>query len=181
MKKLLFMAVLASAVGANAQKWVKSTSRNAELEDVYYYVSEGDTIAKKWTNIYDNERFVTSIRKKDYIELWRLNDNNYMSLVFENNTIQVEKGSYYNIVVVMDDNSQMVDMAYVTKTKGSTNIVFTLPFDGVHILKNRSIKGIKIEGAVEDYVLDSKENELDTDFVRTCANIVWPDKPKEKV
>jgi hypothetical protein len=174
MRRLLFIAFLAISASSSAQGWVKSQSSDAYLKNVYVYVSKGDTIAKKWNDTSNNDTVITSERR-DYIELWHTAKRNMISLTFENDVVEIEKGSNYNVSIEMEDSSVISGVGMVSDAKENINLFISLKTEAVAYLKAFKIKQITIHGATEDFVFDSQENELDTDFIKKCANLVWPE------
>lgn len=175
MKKLGLAVMLLAAAGANAQ-WTKSDSFKTGKTDISFYIEKGDTIAKKWTETESGERFITSINRKDYCEVWRMNNFNYLSVLLDSPEIKIEKDKYYNVRILMDSNLYITDLAYARKSTKGTEFVLSVNSQEIDMLKTDSIKEIEIENTGEKYILDSRENNLDVNFIKKSAGIVWPDK-----
>lgn len=175
MKKLGLAVFLMAVTGSHAQ-WIKCNAEKLGKTDIAYYIEKGDTIAKKWTETESGERFVTSISRKDYCEVWKMNDFNYLSVLLDNPDIKTETDKYYNVRILMDSNLCITDLAYVRKSTKGTEFVLSVNSQEIDMLKTDSIKEIEIENTGEKYILDSRENNLDVNFIKKSAGIIWPDK-----
>lgn len=175
MKKLLVIAVLVFGFNTQAQNWVKVKTIDPEIKDVYHYISHGDIIAKKWTNISSGEKYTTGISKTEYCTVWKVDYDNYVSFFVDNSVVKVEEDKKYNARIVMEDDSIIKDLAEIYITKNSEfEFILNINSEGIKNLKTKSIKEFQIETETQDFIVDSKENELDVDFIKRCANLIWP-------
>jgi hypothetical protein len=175
MKKLLVIAVLAIGFNAQSQNWVKVKNTDSEVKDVYHYVSHGDITAKKWTNISSGEKFTSSVSKTEYCTIWKVDYDNYASFFIDNSVVKVEEGREYNVTIIMEDDSVIKDLAEVYINKDSrSEFILNLNSEGINLLKTKTIKEFQIKITEQNFIVDSKENELDVDFIKKSANLIWP-------
>lgn len=177
MKKLIIVGLLIAGLNVQAQKWVKDVKNNdSEITNVYDYVSHGDIIARKWTNLNSGRKFITSVSKSEYCTVWKSGYDNYVSFTVDNVVVKVDPKNKYNTVIVMEDNSEIKDLASVYLNEdGKFEFILDLNSQAISYLKKKNIKEFKIKTDVDDYEIDSAENELDYDFIKRISNLIWPE------
>jgi len=185
MKKALIIAIATISINANAQ-WSKSEKKEEGITDLYFYFLKNEIIAKKWTDLGDGYKYVSGINKGGYCQVWKKNELNCLSVfpnvesVFPiNPKINITIGSYYNVIVVMEDDSKIEKTTVSTLNYNKKELILYLDEKDIIHLKTSKIKEIKIEGDTDDYLIDNGGNRMDVNYVQKCAKVVWPDVSKK--
>jgi hypothetical protein len=177
MTKLLFITVFAFGCSVNAQWKLDTKHVNAEIKDIYNYYSNGDVIARKWIYVETGKKAASSVSKHEFCTVWKEGYDNYFSFTIDDETIKVKKETkYYNTIIVMEDDSTINGTSSFYVKDHLVEFSLTLDSGGIESLKTKNIKEIQVETEIQNNIIDSKENNLDVDFIKRTSNLIWPEK-----